>query len=118
MANDSGLRVAAWTPELDSALRAMVAQRLSTRVIAAAMALHYSTVARRIQALKLREEAEKVQAEPVKRDHLAEYKNARRGFVVPQHLELEYYALLKTGLPIAEVCQRLGITTPAEKRGE
>jgi hypothetical protein len=41
--------------------------------------------------------------------HLTAHKNARRGFVVPIEKEAEYIRLLKTGIPISEVRQKLGL---------
>ncbi|MCO5730135.1 hypothetical protein NFC69_01060 [Rhizobium sp. SSA_523] len=43
--------------------------------------------------------------------HVEGYKLARRGFYVPAHLESQYFELLKAGVPIAEACRRLKITT-------
>ena len=106
-----------WTRELDEALHAMVAAKMTTRAIGASLGITQSTVARRIKFLGLREAVEKLPGERGKPAHIADYKKARRGFVVPEHLEREYFELLKTGMPIAAACERLGIVTQPEKRG-
>lgn len=96
-----------WGKERDDALRSMVRDGKSTRVIAKEMNLHKTQVIRRIKKLGLRDE-EVQETKPVA-PHVQKYKLARRGFHVPAHLEGQYYELLKTGAPIAEVCRRLGI---------
>jgi DNA-binding transcriptional MerR regulator len=42
--------------------------------------------------------------------HLEKYHQARRGFHLPDHLENQYFDLLKTGIPTVEAARRLGIS--------
>lgn len=42
--------------------------------------------------------------------HLESFYRARRGFHVPDHLNDEYFRLLKAGVPIAETARRLGLS--------
>lgn len=98
--------------KVDKEIRRMHAARLSTRAMARHLGLYKTQVIRRIKKLGLDEErAEpKVNQRP---DHIADYKRARRGFDVPAHLENQYFELIKSGLPIAEACRRLGINSHA-----
>lgn len=104
-----------WTRERDEALRVMAASKMSTRAIGNALGLSHVIIVRRIKALGLRSEEQPSSA--ARPNHIADYKRARRGFHVPAHLEAEYYELLKTGVPIAEACRRLGIARQNEDRG-
>jgi IS30 family transposase len=97
-----------WTKDLDDALRAMLTAGMTTRAIGEALGMTQSTVTRRINATRMRANTGQVVAAPIG-SHLTRYKEARRGFSVPKHLELDYYELLKTGLPIVEARRRLGI---------
>lgn len=109
---------AGWTRERDDALRAMVAAKMSVRSIGKAMGFSHVLIIRRIKALGLRSEIGATHSvEAVRPNHVAQYKAARRGFVVPEELERDYYELLKTGVPIAEACRRLGIAKQPEERG-
>lgn len=96
-----------WTKERDGVLRSMVRDDMSTRAIAKALNLHQTQVVRRIAKLGLREP--QVEETKTAAPHIERYRSARRGFHVPAHLEDSYYELLKTGVPIAEACRRLGI---------
>lgn len=117
-----------WNDERDSKLRALHAQGLTGRKIGDELGVSNVSVARRIKALGLAphlkrppvsnrpakgvKDAEPPEAAPAVMEcgaHVRPYKRARRGFEVPEHLEDRYFDLLKTGLPIAEVCRLLGI---------
>lgn len=52
---------------------------------------------------------------PVRNGHIAAYKRARRGFVVPSHLEPEYTQLLINGFSRRAAAAQLGLVTPANK---
>ncbi len=43
-------------------------------------------------------------------DHLENYHRARRGFHVPAHKQDQYFALLKSGVPIAVAAAELGLS--------
>ena len=115
MTDQSAAKSVIWTKDRDDALRIMLAAKMTTRAIGEAMGLTQSMVARRIKATGLRTGLDSLPAERVKPDHIADYKKARRGFVVPEHLEHQYYELLKTGVPIVEARRRLGIEAQPEK---
>jgi transposase-like protein len=46
--------------------------------------------------------------------HLASYKAARRGVVIPRNLEQSYYDLLKKGVSISDALRTIGITPNKE----
>lgn len=107
-----------WTSERDHALRVLLAADKSVRAIGREMGLDHALISRRIKALGLSREKCKAELEARdarvsrgREDHIARYKNARRGIVVPPHLEGDYYELLKSGVPIAEAYRRLGMAT-------
>ncbi|CCF19102.1 protein of unknown function [Pseudorhizobium banfieldiae] len=98
-----------WDRESDKALLAMVKSGMSHRSIAKEMGINHPQVSRRLAKLREQEAEKSATNQLVIGKHLPSYKAARRGFHVPAHLEPQYFELLKSGVPIAEACRRLGI---------
>lgn len=118
MAKSSNPHWAGWTPKNDALLLKMKADKMSLRDMAAKLGINYGTVRFRLRRLEdlgvTIEQREQPAQSPT---HIERYKAARRGFVVPRHLEAKYFGLLKEGVPIVEACERLGISSNRE-RGE
>lgn len=53
---------------------------------------------------------------PIRNDHIAAYKRARRGFAVPSHLEAEYTRLLINGFSRRDAAAKLGLLASAGNR--
>jgi len=94
-------------------------QNAPLRDIAAKVGVSHIAVRRRAARLQLpaRERVGKADAAVTRIEegrfnrpaHLEAHKKARRGFEVPREMEAEYIRLLKTGIPISEVRQKLGL---------
>lgn len=118
-----------WNDERDAQLRELHAQGLTGRKIGERLGVSHVSVGNRIRALGMelngtvpasikhgtRASAKEATQQPTPEfkggAHVGAYKRARRGFEVPKDLETRYFDLLKSGVPIAEACRRLGITS-------
>ncbi|MDR6954181.1 hypothetical protein J2X65_003549 [Ancylobacter sp. 3268] len=79
----------------------------SERAIARDLGIHREVVRRRIKKLGLNEPSAPAGARMPR--HIQDFNRARRGFYVPPDLEPRYAELLRSGLPIEEARQQLGI---------
>lgn len=127
-----------WNDDRDRELLRLHAEGLSCRKIGSHFGVSHVSVSIRMKVLGIEPhagrpqpvnrgardrsaeslEAPKASRAPSSDDHVRSYKRSRRGFEVPAHLEGRYFELLKSGLPIAEACRRLGITKNHRAKGE
>jgi len=108
-----------WTEAKDATLIRMWRQNAPLRDIAAEIGVSHIAVRARASRLQLpRKERPRKADTPGSRiedgrfvppAHIEAHKKARRGFEVPRQLEAQYIELLKTGIPISEVRQKLGL---------
>lgn len=111
-----------WNEKLDARLLSLNASGLTIRQVAESMRIGASSVQRRLQQLGVKAahakddhssmwgKPSRPKLKPIKNPpHISAFKAKRRGFIVPDELEPEYYELLKQGLSIAEAKRRLGI---------
>ena len=108
-----------WTEAKDATLIRMWRQNAPLRDIAAMVGVSHIAVRRRAARLQLplRQRVGKAVTAISKIEdgrfmppaHVEAHKKARRGFEVPRQLEAQYIELLKTGIPISEVRQKLGL---------
>lgn len=126
-----------WTDEHIATLKRSLSKGMSTTQIAEVFGCSSTAVQNKMKSMGLvsksklgnrtkrlpydrlvekREEKPKPHSNRVINDppHVQAYKAARRGVVIPPHLEAEYYELLKQGVPIAEAKARLGVTPNQE----
>lgn len=108
-----------WTEARDATLIRMWNEDASLREIAAQLQVSHMVVKKRAARLQLPQKERNGKAAPSSSEmmnsrfkqpaHLEAHKKARRGFEVPREKEAEYIRLLKTGIPISEVRQKLGL---------
>lgn len=101
-----------WTDERDALLKQLLEAGATRRAVARHLGVNVKAVIRRINRLSLDQRA----GSKATATHLDAYLSARRGFHVPRHLEAKYHELIRTGLPIAEICKRLGIENSSKRR--
>lgn len=135
-----GMKKGFWTEDLLKVLRKSHKDGMSAREIAEVIGCSQTTVSSKMRSLGLKAKpagkpvrptrlpyerlVEKRADKPAPQTpktindppHVQAYKAARRGVVIPPHLEAEYYELLKQGVPIAEAKARLGVTPTQEGR--
>lgn len=99
-----------WDADADAAIKGGLAEKKSARQVARELGLPIASVIRRIAFLRNRG---LLKPEPMadhrSPQHIMNYRDARRGFHVPPHLENSYIQLIVGGMSIADARRKLGI---------